>query len=393
MSVTALSTLFTAARLYVWGIILKKFHSDDYLIVVSVICSWVSVATAVVAVSYGMGLHFEILVTQQKSGAIFWTIAGFPAGVMSFGLPKVAVVALLTRILNPSPWHRMFLWALSLFCLLNLTANMILLFTHCQPTRSQWDFSFIWSLLGQVDTGLFCYLHGSNDMLTDEAAFGGFVDLYLAVYPALVLARLQMSIKKKAALSVALGIGSISSVVAIYKCTRDPSLASNDFTYDTADLVIWTIVEGSTMIIAACIPILQPLGERIFGKRMFGSGPSGGRHTYENYEMGSGGRAKSETEVQLRTWGFKSRVDRHVDGDSLDELESKVLGARSCSSQEMILDQKDFGHVKGEERPMHFAEHAEGLNGPDDQGQTEGPFAHGDQSQEPAQARKPSLQN
>lgn len=37
--------------------------------------------------------------------------------------------------------YKTFLRALSLFCLLNLTANMILLFTHCQPTQSQWDFS------------------------------------------------------------------------------------------------------------------------------------------------------------------------------------------------------------------------------------------------------------
>ncbi|UQC79499.1 uncharacterized protein CLUP02_04979 [Colletotrichum lupini] len=333
ISVTALSTLFTAARLYVRGVILKKVHSDDYLIVASVICSWVSVATAVVAVSHGMGLHFELLTTQQKSRAIFWTVAGFPAGVMSFGLPKLAVVALLTRILNPSPWHKTFLWALSLFCLLNLTANMILLFAHCQPTQSQWDFSVSGHCLDKWILVSFAIYTG---------AFGAFVDLYLAVYPALVLARLQMSIKKKAALSVALGIGSISSVVAVYKCTRVPSLASSDFTYDTADLVIWTIVEGGTMIIAACIPILQPLGERIFGKRILGSGPSGGRHTHENYEMGPSGRAKSETGAQTRTWGTSTRVERRVDEDSLDETESKIAGARSCSSQEMILSQDDF---------------------------------------------------
>ncbi|KAK1535871.1 integral membrane protein [Colletotrichum paranaense] len=219
ISVTALSTLFTAARLYVRGVILKKVHSDDYLIV-----AWVSVATAVVAVSHGMGLHFELLTTQPKSGAIFWTVAGFPAGVMSFGLPKLAVVALLTRILNPSPWHKTFLWALSLFCLLNLTANMILLFAHCQPTQSQWEFSVSGHCLDKWILVSFAIYTG---------AFGAFVDLYLAVYPALVLARLQMSIKKKAALSVALGIGSISSVVAVYKCTRVRSLASSDFTYET----------------------------------------------------------------------------------------------------------------------------------------------------------------
>jgi hypothetical protein len=30
-------------------------------------------------------------------------------------------------------------------------------------------------------------------------------------------------------------------IVAIYKSTRIPSLKSEDFSYDTSDLVIWTV--------------------------------------------------------------------------------------------------------------------------------------------------------
>jgi hypothetical protein len=55
------------------------------------------------------------------------------------------------------------------------------------------------------------------------------MDLYLAIYPAVILARLQMNIKKKMALASALGIGSVACVVAAYKCTRLPGLASADF--------------------------------------------------------------------------------------------------------------------------------------------------------------------
>ncbi|KAI8274601.1 hypothetical protein K4K60_009537 [Colletotrichum sp. SAR11_57] len=45
--------------------------------------------------------------------------------------------------------------------------------------------------------------------LDGKHAFGAFVDAYLAIYPAVVLSKLQMSLKKKIALSVALGIGSM----------------------------------------------------------------------------------------------------------------------------------------------------------------------------------------
>jgi hypothetical protein len=61
------------------------------------------------------------------------------------------------------------------------------------------------------------------------SALSAAMDLYLAVYPAVILARLQMNIKKKMALGSALGIGSVACVVAAYKCTRLPGLASSDF--------------------------------------------------------------------------------------------------------------------------------------------------------------------
>ncbi|TDZ17900.1 hypothetical protein Cob_v009185 [Colletotrichum orbiculare MAFF 240422] len=245
-----------AARLFVRGKMLGKLQLDDYLIIGSVICSWVNVATAIVAVSYGMGLHFATLTTEQKSGAIFWTMVGFPAGVMSFGLPKVAVVVLLTRILNPGPRHKNILWGLSLFCLLSLTANMVLLFIRCRPTQSNWDFSLSPRCWDKWILVYFAVYTGS---------LAAFVDGYLAIYPAIVLARLQMTTGNPK-LETLLTISS-SSVVAAYKCTRLPSLASDDYTYDTADLAIWTIVEGGTMTIAACIPVLQPLDELLFGRR------------------------------------------------------------------------------------------------------------------------------
>lgn len=40
-------------------------------------------------------------------------------------------------------------------------------------------------------------------------ALSAIVDLYLAIYPAVVLYRLQMNVKKKIALSFALGLGSV----------------------------------------------------------------------------------------------------------------------------------------------------------------------------------------
>ncbi|KAI8246506.1 hypothetical protein K4K55_007746 [Colletotrichum sp. SAR 10_96] len=54
-------------------------------------------------------------------------------------------------------------------------------------------------------------------------------------------------------------LGAVALITAIFKCTRLKSLGSPDFTYDSADLVIWTSLEADVVIIAVCIPAMQPL--------------------------------------------------------------------------------------------------------------------------------------
>ncbi|TQN68218.1 hypothetical protein CSHISOI_07280, partial [Colletotrichum shisoi] len=224
--VSVVSTLFTAARLYTRGRIVGKIRLDDYLIVASV-----QLSPAAVTVSHGYGRHVDTLSPEQKSKAILWSLAGYPPGLLSFGLPKPAVVVLLTRILNPSKWQKRFLWTVATLCVANLFGFMAIIFGQCQPARLQWDSSV---------TGT-CW---SKWVLVSYATYSGafcvFADVYLSIYPAVVLSKLQMDIRKKVALSVALGFGSISSIIVIYKCTRLYKMASPDSTYEPVELVIWT---------------------------------------------------------------------------------------------------------------------------------------------------------
>ncbi|KAI8298148.1 hypothetical protein K4K59_002972 [Colletotrichum sp. SAR11_240] len=99
--VTAISTCFVLGRVYVRGKIMRKFHSDDWFIILGLFCGYISTALSTIAVSYGNGKHMKLLSTEQKQGAILWTTAAFCPGIMSFGLPKLAVISLLTRLMNP----------------------------------------------------------------------------------------------------------------------------------------------------------------------------------------------------------------------------------------------------------------------------------------------------
>lgn len=71
------------------------------------------------------------------------------------------------------------------------------------------------------------------------AAFSAFVDLYLAVYPSFVLFKLQMSPRKKIALSAALGLGTVAAICAVVKCAQIKGLANQSDSTCILHLLPW----------------------------------------------------------------------------------------------------------------------------------------------------------
>lgn len=139
--VTGVSTLFLVARLYVRGWLQGKLQQDDYWTTIAMVCGYISTGLSTVAVGHGNGKHLALLTEDQQQGAILWTTAAFCPGVISFGLPKLAVVYLLTKLLNPSKWHKYFLWFIGIWTQLTLFATVGVLLGRCMPARSLWDFS------------------------------------------------------------------------------------------------------------------------------------------------------------------------------------------------------------------------------------------------------------
>jgi hypothetical protein len=158
-TLTGLSAMFTAARLFV-RVKLRSLGLDDYLIVVAMvnnpiyhlqsfsclltipkICAFVNLGISSAAAASGSGRHFDTLSPEDKQNVIKYTMAAFCPGVLSFAIPKLAVVALLTKLLNPSPAHRMFMWCSTSLTTIVIFGCVVILYAQCTPSRSQWDFS------------------------------------------------------------------------------------------------------------------------------------------------------------------------------------------------------------------------------------------------------------
>ena len=320
---TLLSALFVLGRLVSRKKKIGRLFADDYIIIGSLGLGFVYLGFVTASVRYGAGRHAATLPIHDVEKAVMYVTLGLVPGILSFTVPKFAVILLLCSLLNPSRLHKIILWTLAVVNFGAITACIVIVYASCNPPYALWDFSVkpvCWDPSYVVNSSIFA------------GAFSAFMDLYLAVYPAVVLWQLQMSMKKKLGLSVALGFGVCAGAVAIHKCTTVPGVANRtDFTYGTEDLVLWTNIESNCVIIAACVPLLLPLLEMVFGRRFMSS------------------NVTSDGAPSWRTSGPKLSRQEHLElGDGVPtktHISTAARRNRSGDSEESILADEDTWRI------------------------------------------------
>ncbi|OOF92077.1 hypothetical protein ASPCADRAFT_210489 [Aspergillus carbonarius ITEM 5010] len=323
-ALTGLTTVLVIARMYIRSSLLHNLGADDWLIAASLTMGLVYCGITTANVEMGYGKHAWLLSESTVEQATFLNCLSFLFGIISFTIPKLAVTAMLNRILNPSLAQRVYLWSLTSLAAVVSGVCIIVLFTMCDPPKALWQTHLVtegtatckdvWIL---IDYAIF------------TGALSAFVDLTLAIYPSTVLMKLHMSLRKRLALCAALGLGAVASAMAIIKCTQLKGLADkSDYTYGTADLVMWTNIESNVVIIASCIPTLQPVLELILGRRTTSS--------YNN----SRNRYKGSSQLP----------DSSFDHSKMSKPRKPDYEITTVGSQESIL--RDEGRQGVESHPM-----------------------------------------
>lgn len=241
-TLTSLTFLIVTARVFIRLKILKMFGPDDYLIVVAMALGIAYCGATTASVVAGFGQH-QVIVLQDPSldlsKAMLLNNISFLLGILSFTIPKIAVTAMITRIFNPGMVQKIILWTLVSITAAVSCICIIILFTmvrrshfppsiaaanilKCDPPRALWTPELVqtgqatckstWMLIDYaIFTGGKRLLpptlgpHTNNEFVAMSAT----VDLYLALYPMVVLMNLQMSLRKRIALSAALGLGAM----------------------------------------------------------------------------------------------------------------------------------------------------------------------------------------
>lgn len=211
-------------------------------------------AVATVSVYYGYGKHTTAISIPNAEKALLFNTIAFIIGIVSFALPKLAVAALLCRLLNPNMLQRCLVWGLTGLVAVVALVNILIYVTMCDPPQALWKISMvmeqkatcrsIWILIdyatfnGGMSFSLTMVDAQKRENTDSDAAISAFVDLYMAIYPSFVLFKLQMSLRKKIALCITLGLGSLAAACAMAKCAQIKGLANQSDSTCKQNLVL-----------------------------------------------------------------------------------------------------------------------------------------------------------
>ncbi|EDU40764.1 hypothetical protein PtrSN002B_002834 [Pyrenophora tritici-repentis] len=219
---------------------------DDHILIVS----WVLLLAQCVMTQAGQLMGFgkrtsdipvENLVTIALGSSIAASISCFAST-----LSKISFGVTLLRL--TTGYVRAFVW----FCIITLFLIMIpssmSTWIACRPAAKAWNSSIegtCWDPSRTVNYGIF------------NAAWCAAADFALALLPWYLIWGLQLRLREKIGVGIAMSMGVLSGVCAIAKGVYVIQLRQQDFSYNGKELTIWTTVETATAIIAASIPVLR----------------------------------------------------------------------------------------------------------------------------------------
>ncbi|ETS77661.1 hypothetical protein PFICI_09723 [Pestalotiopsis fici W106-1] len=229
---------------------------DDALVGLSWVVLLLTQIFIQVAAGYGNGKHYDALSRYDQVEAMKWNTMIDAVIIWAFSLPKLAIVALLRRILNYGLHTSVLLWGLTFVGQALIFSMSVFLFIQCSPTEKNWDKSIEGICLPD------------STMIGIEyfvSSYSAFLDLFLAIFPAPFIMRLNMPLRTRLAVSGALGLGVFASIIQGYKLSimgASFKYTDEDPTYPLPFLNTFGITEACLLLIAGSLPALGPLIRR-----------------------------------------------------------------------------------------------------------------------------------
>ncbi|KAG6354442.1 hypothetical protein INS49_004459 [Diaporthe citri] len=239
--------LFTAQRVYVKSVVVKRFQLDDLLLFLAWVTSIATQFLVLYMFASGIGgVHsWEIPLVKFNKYLLVVYIAAW-IYVLSGSFAKIALLVFYLR-LSPQQWFRYSVFATLALIFGYTTGIFFSLIFACDPIERSFDIT--------ITTGS-CI--NSAALYIATAAANITSDVILFILPIPMVVKLQVPLKQKIGLMFIFGIGSITIVTSILRAAVLPSLlTSTDPTWDVSYASLLIVVEANLIIVCGMLPTLR----------------------------------------------------------------------------------------------------------------------------------------
>ncbi|QIW97945.1 hypothetical protein AMS68_003463 [Peltaster fructicola] len=273
---TILTWITVPLRIYVRANQLGKFGVDDRLVIIAQIFFTAYLACQIGGVVYGTGRHLAVLDLRDAETALrFWYFCEIWYSLSSTFV-KLAICFSLRRVTTKRT-HLIIIYALIVWSIaLGLSFFLGVIF-QCNPTSDWWslDPNQKRCLPSHIITSLIYTVSASNVAC----------DWTLGIFPFFIVKDLTIPLQQKIMVASILAFGALASTATIVRmfylhtldqvyygrdgdflCKHFQTLVIPDAhacTDDTAEVAIWTTVEGGVAITAISLATLRPLVSRV----------------------------------------------------------------------------------------------------------------------------------
>ncbi|KAM0335087.1 hypothetical protein ACHAQA_000121 [Verticillium albo-atrum] len=306
----ALATIFLGLRIFAKFWKHRGLWWDDYFLIGAWSMLIISVGINTKNVSLGFGKQLE----DVPDWTVFETVGllgnlGGNASMFGIAWSKTSFALTLLRVVEGR--MKWLIWFIMISMNLAITGMVVMTWAQCSPPAK----TYKQGLPGH------CWDPKINaDYMIFASAYSGIMDIVLALLPWQVLWKLQLNIKEKLGVGIAMSMGIAAGVIAFIKCSVLPSVGGPNFNYDGSLVIIWVEVENVVAIIAASIPVL-----RVFVKDMKSS--ARGYYAYGTDDNTKRSQIGNNTTVMTanRTANRRASISKHPAESGLDDDSDKSI--------------------------------------------------------------------
>ncbi|KAF3767176.1 hypothetical protein M406DRAFT_16824, partial [Cryphonectria parasitica EP155] len=223
-----------------------KFAIEDALMCVGWLINMVHNAVIIYGAHTGLGTPDSGIPGGPTGVTIFLWQCFFLSGYVFI---KCSICITLLRI-AVNKRHRLILWILIGVSVVSTVFVQLYVLLQCRPIAASWGEVPGTCVTSMITVAITFIISGFN-LITDVTT---------AVLPFIIIKDIQMGKEKKRAVIVVLSLGVLASVATIVRLPYATAyFATSDYMVGMGDIIMWTVVECDTALIAGSLPMVRTL--------------------------------------------------------------------------------------------------------------------------------------